>query len=52
MDSTLCVSVLNFIPFLNHFYTQLSSTFLTYTPFLSHRFPYHDSHVIQKAEHR
>ncbi|KAF9789691.1 hypothetical protein BJ322DRAFT_1105551 [Thelephora terrestris] len=44
------VSVLNFIPFLNHFYTQLSPTFLTYTPFLSYHFPYHDLHVIK--EHR
>jgi hypothetical protein len=45
-----CVSVLNFNFFLNHFYTQLSTTFLTYTPFLFYRFPYHDSHAIK--EHR
>jgi hypothetical protein len=44
------VSVLNFDFFSNHFHTQLSTTFLTYPPFLSSHFPYHDSHVIK--EHR
>src|ERR1700684_3955117 len=47
------VSVLNFIPFLNHFHTQLLPTFLTHTPFLSYLFPLiTNSHVTKEQRQR